>query len=283
VQGLPLAKPPYSQISAIDLKTGTILWQVPHGDTPDNIRNNPALKGLDVPRTGQAGQVGTLMTKTLVIAGEPSVTTAGHARGALLRAYDKATGADAGGVLMPAPQTGSPMSYMLGGKQYVVVAIGGAGYPGELVAYRAGAAGLAPSPAVAANAPQAPNAPQTVNAPQAAHSVWDGVYTNEQAERGRAFYARQCAACHGEGLTGQDQVPTLVGPGFLSNWEGQTVAALFEQTRKSMPKNNPNGFSPQEYLDSVALMLKANGFPAGKTELPRSTAELTLLRINQAK
>jgi hypothetical protein len=61
------------------------------------------------------------------------------------------------------------------------------------------------------------------------------------------------------------------------------VAALFEQTRKSMPKNNPNGFSPQEYLDSVALMLKANGFPAGKTELPRSTAELTELRINQSK
>jgi len=271
VRGLSIIKPPYGRLTAYDLSRGEILWQVPHGDTPDNIRNNPALKGLDVPRTGQAGQVGTLMTKTLVIAGEPSVTTAGHARGALLRAYDKATGADAGGVLMPAPQTGSPMSYMLGGKQYVVVAIGGAGYPGELVAYRAGAAGLAASSAVAANPAQA------------GHSVWDGVYTNEQAERGRAFYARQCASCHGEGLTGQDQVPALVGPGFLSNWEGQTVAALFEQTRKSMPKNNPNGFSPQEYLDSVALMLKANGFPAGKTELPRSTAELTELRINQSK
>ena len=114
-------------------------WQTPHGDTPDNIRNNPALKGLDVPRTGQAGQVGTLVTKTLVIAGEPSVTTAGHARGALLRAYDKATGADSGGVLMPAPQTGSPMSYMLGGKQYVVVAIGGAGYPGAEAKTAAGA------------------------------------------------------------------------------------------------------------------------------------------------
>ena len=136
VRGLSIIKPPYGRITAYDLSRGEILWQVAHGDTPDNIRNNPALKGLDVPRTGQAGQVGTLVTKTLVIAGEPSFTTAGHARGALLRAYDKATGADAGGVLMPAPQTGSPMSYMLGGRQYVVVAIGGAGYPGELVAYR---------------------------------------------------------------------------------------------------------------------------------------------------
>jgi quinoprotein glucose dehydrogenase len=109
---------------------------VPHGDTPDVVRNHPRLKGMKIPKTGQGGSVGVLVTKTLVIAGEPSFTTAGHARGALLRAYDKATGADAGAVLMPAPQTGSPMSYMLGGRQYVVVAIGGGGYPGELVAYR---------------------------------------------------------------------------------------------------------------------------------------------------
>jgi quinoprotein glucose dehydrogenase len=136
VRGLSIIKPPYGRITAFDLSRGEIVWQVAHGDTPDNIRNNPALQGLDVPRTGQPGQVGTLVTKTLLIAGEPSVTTAGHARGALLRAYDKATGADAGAVLMPAPQTGSPMSYMLGGRQYLVVAIGGAGYPGELVAYR---------------------------------------------------------------------------------------------------------------------------------------------------
>jgi quinoprotein glucose dehydrogenase len=136
VQGLSIIKPPYGRITAIDLSRGEIVWQVAHGDTPDNIRNSPALQGVTVPRTGQAGQVGTLVTKTLLIAGEPSFTTAGHARGALLRAYDKATGADAGSVLMPAPQTGSPMSYMLGGRQYVVVAIGGGGYPGELVAYR---------------------------------------------------------------------------------------------------------------------------------------------------
>ena len=136
VRGLSIIKPPYGRITAIDLSRGEIAWQVAHGDTPDNIRNNPALQGLTVPRTGQAGQVGTLVTKSLVIAGEPSFSTAGHARGALLRAYDKATGADAGSVLMPAPQTGSPMSYMLGGRQYLVVAIGGGGYPGELVAYR---------------------------------------------------------------------------------------------------------------------------------------------------
>jgi glucose dehydrogenase len=136
VQGLPIVKPPYGSITAISLDKGEILWQIAHGDTPDNVRNNPALKGLDIPRTGQAGIIGTLITKTLVIAGEAQVTTANHPRGALLRAYDKATGKDAGTVFMPAPQSGSPMTYMLNGKQYIIVAIGGGNYAGELLAFR---------------------------------------------------------------------------------------------------------------------------------------------------
>jgi quinoprotein glucose dehydrogenase len=137
VQGLPLVKPPYGRITAIDLDEGEIVWQVPHGDTPDVVRNHPALKGLTIPRTGRTnGRIGTLVTKTLVIAGEPGFATTPHGRGAMLRAYDKATGEDAGAVYMPAPQTGSPMTYMANGKQYLVVAISGAGYSGELVAFR---------------------------------------------------------------------------------------------------------------------------------------------------
>jgi len=137
IQGLPLIKPPYGQISAIDLKRGEFLWQVPHGETPDVIRNHPALKGLQIPRTGRTGSVGTLVTKTLVIAGEGSFgPTPSGVRGAMLRAYDKATGQEVGAVYMPAPQTGSPMTYMLNGRQYLVVAISGGTYSGELVAYR---------------------------------------------------------------------------------------------------------------------------------------------------
>ena len=137
VQGLPVVKPPYGSISAISLDKGEIMWQIAHGDTPDNVRNHPALKGLDIPRTGQAGIIGTLVTKTLVIAGEAQVTTAaGHPRGALLRAYNKETGKDAGAVLMSAQQSGSPMTYMHGGRQYIVLAISGGNYSGELVAYR---------------------------------------------------------------------------------------------------------------------------------------------------
>jgi len=137
VDGLPILKPPYSTISAINLDTGDILWQTPHGETPDFIRNNPALKGLNIPRTGQTGYViGTLVTKSLVIAGDPLVTTTSeHPRGAMLRAYDKATGKEVGAVWMPAPQSGSPMTYSVGGKQYLVVAVSGGNYSGEYIAY----------------------------------------------------------------------------------------------------------------------------------------------------
>ncbi len=137
VQGLPLIKPPYGRISAIDLNKGEILWQIAHGETPDNIRNHPALKGLDIPRTGRPGIIGTVVTKTLVIAGEGGVfTTPSGRRGAMLRAYDKATGKEVGAVYMPTQQSGSPMTYMLNGKQYIVVAIGGQGYSAELLAFK---------------------------------------------------------------------------------------------------------------------------------------------------
>ena len=137
VQGLPIIKPPYGRITALDLNKGTLVWQVPHGETPDTIKNHPALKGVAIPRTGRTnGRIGTLVTKSLVIAGEPGFNTTPSGRGAMLRAYDKETGQDAGAVYMPAPQTGSPMTYMLNGKQYIVVAVSGAGYSGELLAYR---------------------------------------------------------------------------------------------------------------------------------------------------
>jgi len=137
VQGLPIVKPPYGRITAIDLNKGDMVWQIAHGETPDNIRNHPALKGLNIPRTGRIGRIGVLTTKSLLIAGEGGFfTTPSGQRGAMLRAYDKATGQDVGSVYMPAPQTGSPMTYMLNGRQYVIVPIAGGNYSGELLAFR---------------------------------------------------------------------------------------------------------------------------------------------------
>ena len=133
VEGLPVEKPPYGSITAIDLDKGEILWQIAHGETPDSIRSNPALKGLNIPRTGRPGLFGILVTKTILVAGEHSVA---HQTDAMLRAYDKATGKDIGAVPMPAGQTGTPMTYLLNGSQYIVVAVGRVGFPAELVAFK---------------------------------------------------------------------------------------------------------------------------------------------------
>jgi quinoprotein glucose dehydrogenase len=136
VQGLSIVKPPYGVISAIDLDRGDLKWQVPYGETPDAVRNNPALKGMNLPNTGQPGSVGLVVTKTLVILGDSQVTTTpAHPRGAMLRAYDKGTGKEVGAVYMPAPQSGSPMTYMVDGRQYIVVAVSGGAYSGEYIAY----------------------------------------------------------------------------------------------------------------------------------------------------
>src|SRR5207253_6126033 len=98
VQGLPLVKPPWGSIVAIDMNKGEILWKIANAETPDNVRNHPALKGLNIPRTGRsANTIGILVTKTLMIAGEPGTFTTPDGRlGAMLRAYEKASGKEVG-------------------------------------------------------------------------------------------------------------------------------------------------------------------------------------------
>ena len=136
VDGLPLVKPPYGLLTAINLDTGNIVWQVPNGDTPDEIKNNPALKGMNIPKTGQQAQDGIAITKSLVIQGDGLYSTQpGHPRGAYLRAYDQKTGQEVGAVYMPAPQSGSPMTYSYQGKQYIIVAVSGGNYSGDYIAY----------------------------------------------------------------------------------------------------------------------------------------------------
>jgi quinoprotein glucose dehydrogenase len=136
VQGLSIVKPPYGALAAIDVEKGVVKWRTPHGDTPDVVRSHPLLKGMTIPKTGQSASVGLVITKTLVILGDPQVTTTNdHPRGAMLRAYDKVTGKEVGAVFMPAPQSGSPMTYMLNGRQFIVVAVSGGPYSGEYIAF----------------------------------------------------------------------------------------------------------------------------------------------------
>jgi len=137
LEGLPFVKPPYGVLTAIDLNSGAIKFKVPHGDTPDNVRAALERLGINYPeKTGQGGSVGLMVTKTLVVVGDPQVTAPpGRQRGAMLRAYDKQTGKEVGAVWMPAPQSGSPMTYSVNGKQYIVVAVSGGNYSGEYIAY----------------------------------------------------------------------------------------------------------------------------------------------------
>jgi quinoprotein glucose dehydrogenase len=137
LEGLPIVKPPYGVLTAIDLNSGALKFKVPHGDTPDNIRATLERLGVNYPeKTGQNYSVGLMVTKTLVIVGDPLVTTTGgRPRGAMLRAYDKQSGKEVGAVWMPAQQSGSPMTYMVNGKQYIIVAVSGGNYTGEYIAF----------------------------------------------------------------------------------------------------------------------------------------------------
>jgi len=128
VQGLPLIKPPYGRITAIDMNTGEHLWMQVNGDTPDEIRNHPALRGVDLPRTGSISRAGIVVTKTLVLAGE------GWGGRPFFWAYDKQTGEIVASIALPAVQTGVPVTYMHEGKQYVVMTVANPEHPAELVA-----------------------------------------------------------------------------------------------------------------------------------------------------
>ena len=135
-KAIPLVKPPWGRITAIDLNTGDHRWMVPNADTPEQVTNDPALKGVQIPPTGKPDRGGILVTKTLLFAGEGSgmVGTPPIAGGPMFRVYDKQTGALVFQYKLPASQTGNPMTYSVGNKQYIVVAVGGRNYPGELVA-----------------------------------------------------------------------------------------------------------------------------------------------------
>ena len=134
-QGLPLVKPPYGRITAYNMNTGDIVWQVANGDTYEWIKSHPALKGVNVPRTGRADEGGIVVTKTLAFAGQGcGLFRGGGGGGTTFSAYDKMTGAVVHELQLPANTCGNPMTYMANGKQYIVVAVGAQNFPAELVA-----------------------------------------------------------------------------------------------------------------------------------------------------
>ena len=134
--GLPLIEPPWGRITAIDLNTGDHLWMVPNGDTPDCVKNHPALSGVEIPRTGKPERSGILVTRTLMFAGEGAgvFATPTWAGGPMFYAYDKQTGEILWEFELPKNQSGIPMTYMVDGRQYIAMAVSARGEPAELVA-----------------------------------------------------------------------------------------------------------------------------------------------------
>ena len=112
-------------------------------------------------------------------------------------------------------------------------------------------------------------------AQQAADSrtVWDGVYSDAQAQRGKQQYAGSCAACHKEDLSGDGITPGLADDGFLERWDKETVEDLFTRIKTTMPADGPGRLADADYLDVVAFLLKANGFPGGPSELTRAGSD----------
>jgi mono/diheme cytochrome c family protein len=113
--------------------------------------------------------------------------------------------------------------------------------------------------------------------------VWDGVYTEQQASRGKTLYSQECTSCHGAALDGSGQAPPLTGADFKGNWNGQTVDDLFEKIQASMPADQPGKLSREQNADILGFLLGFNGFPAGQKELPSDAAALQKIRFETAR
>jgi len=127
-QGLPLLRPPFGSITAYDMNSGDIMWQIPNGDTPENVRDHPALQGVELPNTGKNSHANILTTRTLMIYGE------GRGQDPILHAVDKRTGREVGRLEIPATTNTAPMSYLHDGRQFIILAVAGAGVEAEFVA-----------------------------------------------------------------------------------------------------------------------------------------------------
>jgi len=118
---------------------------------------------------------------------------------------------------------------------------------------------------------------------QQPRTVWDGVYSEEQATRGETLYAAHCAKCHGDGLAGVESAPALTGTTFYSNWEGEMLEALFNRMRSTMPLDKPGSLSRAQNADILAHMLRAGGYPAGTTPLDGQAGALATVTIRMYK
>jgi cytochrome c len=119
----------------------------------------------------------------------------------------------------------------------------------------------------------------------AKRSVRDGVFSARQVDRGRRVYLRSCEHCHGSSLEGNDtaEIPALVYDPFFRQWNGKTVADLFEHTSRSMPADDRGSLTPRNYVDVLAFVFESNGFPAGESDMPETPEALATITIERPK
>ena len=252
--GLPIIKPPYSTITAINLNKGEIAWQIPNGDTPASLKAHPALQGVDLPVTGKVSHATIITTKSLVMYGE------GRRGDPWFHALDKKTGEEVGRIAIPATTTTAPMSYQHQGRQFIVLTVAGPGFPGELVALAL---------------PQDYDHSLTKNVKiTTAKDTLAGAYSLPQAARGKALTKQYCAKCH------DDQ---YFKGAITSMWDGKPLHDFYDKIRTSMPADKPGKLKPSEYADILAYILSLNNLPAGKGDLSAHTRKLKniTLKINK--
>ena len=256
--GLPLLKPPYGRITALDMNQGTKLWTVANGDGP---RNHPLLKHLNLPALGNLGRPVPLVTKTLLFLGEGSDAVFGEsgvAGATQFRAYDKRTGSVIGALALPAGTTGGPITYSVHGRQFIVVPVGNKTWGGGWVAL------ALTGDSVALDATQ--NSPAALQSP---------AFPVAQIERGRKLLNSKCVSCHGE--NGSEQAPRLAGDSFWSHWRGQSARSLYAKILSSMPLSNPGSLTSQEVIDLVAALLGTSSESAADVSSPEALARMSLV------
>jgi glucose dehydrogenase/cytochrome c5 len=266
IDGLPITKPPYSRLTAVNMNTGTLVWSVANGDGP---RNHPLLKDLNLPPLGNPGRPVALLTKTLLFVGDSSNAVFGRggvAGPAKLRAYDKSTGQLVAEHELPVGTTGGPITYLAGGTQFIVVPIGGKGYGAGWVAF--------------AVAPAAEGITLTSLEPSArgADAVTPLSYTDAQARRGEALFLKNCATCHTQGGWG----PPLRGDAFWSSWDGKPARSLYSTIVSSMPPDDPGSMTEKNAVDTVAYIFRMNRLRAGDKEI-RHAADLNGVPLTRPK
>lgn len=264
IQGLPIVKPPYGRITAINLNKGTKAWMVPNGDGPIN---HPLIKDLHLSPMGNPGRPAPLLTKTLLFLGDSSDAVMGRAGvsgPAKFRAYDKASGNLLWQTEIPAGTTGGPMTFLSHGEQLIVLPVGGAAYGAGWICL-----GLGEGPALSV-------AGQSVSQSQTAAA---GLFSAEQVKRGATAYAAKCAACHGTNLDGGDHAPSLKDERFWHEWEGASARSLYSRIISTMPPDNPGSIAENDAIDIVAHLAASNGVAKTGTKGLDHSNELNNVRL----